>query len=290
MTNFEFEAIGTTWKIDITKELSLEEEALLLSKIKKRIDVFDKNYSRFRQDSLVTKISKESGDFTMPEDADKMICLYKKMYDVTSGLVTPLIGQVLVDTGYDANYSLVPKSPTKPLSWEEVLEWNNPVLKVKKPELLDFGAGGKGYLVDIVSALLELEGIESYCVDAGGDMRQRSSISVSLKVGLEHPEDVESVIGVVPVLNQSLCGSAGNRRKWASYNHVINPQTLTSPKNVLAVWVIAESTFLADLLTTALSFVSPEVLLRHFQFEFLIFRDDHSINKSGGFNAELFLG
>ncbi|TSC70449.1 MAG: thiamine biosynthesis lipoprotein [Parcubacteria group bacterium Gr01-1014_46] len=288
MTQFSFEAIGTTWIIDITKELSSAEEALLLEKIKNRIDIFDKTYSRFRGDSLVTKMSKEMGNFTLPGDADKMISLYKKMYDVTGGLVTPLIGQVLVDAGYDANYSLVPKKLTKPLSWQEVMEWNNPILKVKKPEILDFGAGGKGYLVDIVSEIIESTGIENYCVDAGGDMRQRSSELESLSVGLEHPEDFESVIGVAKILNQSLCGSAGNRRKWADYNHVINPETLKSPKDVLAVWTLAESTLLADLLTTALSFVPAETLQKYFKFEYLIFRSDHRIEKSSGFNAELF--
>ncbi|KND50332.1 MAG: thiamine biosynthesis lipoprotein [Parcubacteria bacterium C7867-003] len=287
MTQFTFEAIGTQWVIDTPKELSSHEEALLLTKIKNRIDIFDKDYSRFRQDSLVTKISKESGDFTMPPDADKMLSLYKQMYDITSGLVTPLVGQVLVDTGYDENYSLVPKNPIKSPAWDEVMEWKGPILKMKKPKLLDFGAGGKGYLVDIVSEILESEGINEYCVDAGGDMRHRGE---KIDVGLEHPEDIESVIGVVKLTNKSLCGSAGNRRKWADYNHVINPQTLTSPKDILAVWVTAENTLLADLLTTGLSFVSPETLQKHFKFEYLIFRHDHSIEKSNGFNAELFLG
>src|SRR5690348_10121080 len=101
MNTFEFEAIGTHWTIDIAKELSLEEKAFLLQKIMNRIEEFDKAYSRFRQDSLVMKMAREAGEYTLPEDADKMLALYRKMYDVTGGLVTPLIGQVLVDAGYD---------------------------------------------------------------------------------------------------------------------------------------------------------------------------------------------
>lgn len=285
MTQFRFDAIGTTWVVDIAKELSSTEEALLLEKIKNRIDVFDKNYSRFREDSLVTKISKEAGEYKMPEDADKMLSIYKKVYDVTEGLVTPLIGQVLVDAGYDAEYSLVPKKLETPLSWDEVLGWYKPILIIKKTKILDFGAGGKGYLVDIVSEILESEGISEYCVDAGGDMRQRGK---AIDVGLEHPEDTESVIGIIKLSNRSLCGSAGNRRKWAEYNHVINPETLSSPKDILAVWTIAEDTITADILTTALSFVRPEVLQKHFKFEYLIFHADHAIEKSSGFEAELF--
>ncbi len=286
MTKFEFEAIGTSWVIDIDKDLSDKEKENLLLKIKDRIDIFDIAYSRFREDSLVTKMSKEAGEFTLPDDADKMISLYKKMYDVTGGLVTPLIGDVLSDAGYDADYSLQPKSLKKPKSWDEVIKWQNPKLKLNYPTILDFGAGGKGYLVDIVSEILEENGIDSYCVDASGDMKRRGQ--EGLRVGLEHPEETNKVIGVVTISNQSLCGSAGNRRKWADFHHIINPKTLSSPKNILAVWIVAENTLLADLLTTGLFFVEPEILKKHFNFEYIILKNDYSIEKSGGLEVELF--
>ncbi len=289
MAKFEFEAIGTYWQIDIKKELSSKEEAFLLDKIKNRIADFDKTYSRFREDSLVFKMSKDGGSYNMPSDADLIIQTYKKVYDVTLGKVTPLIGETLIDSGYDHKYSLIPKERlSKPLLWDEVIEWNNPILTIKIPKMLDFGAGGKGYLVDIVSNIIEDEGVVDYCVDAGGDIRQKSSVSESLKVGLEHPEDFNMVIGTVDILNQSLCGSSGNRRKWGEFNHIIDPDKLSSPKDILAIWTIAENTLLADILATALSFVSGELLKKEFNFEYLVFFSNHTVEKSSGFNAELF--
>ncbi len=288
MTRFEFEAIGTHWQIDIQDDLSEEREVVLLKKINDRIEKFDFDYSRFRGDSLVTKMSKESGEFTLPEDADLMMQLYKKMYDITSGLVTPLIGQVLVDAGYDANYSLSPKQLIKPKKWDEVIKWQNPKLTLTEPAVLDFGACGKGYLVDIVSNVIEESGVKSFCVDAGGDMLQKNSNSQSLKVGLEHPNDSTMVIGTIEILNQSLCGSAGNRRKWADFHHIINPETLSSPKDILAIWTLADTTILADILTTGLFFVTPEILEAHFDFQYLIVYKDYSMKKSTGFNAEIF--
>jgi thiamine biosynthesis lipoprotein len=286
MTKYEFEAIGTHWIIDITKELSSEEESLLLRKIRGRIAEFDFAYSRFRDDSIVMQMAKSKGDYKLPNDANEMITLYKKMYDVTLGLVTPLIGKVLADAGYDDKYSFIEKTLTKPKAWEEVIEWKEPNMILKEPALLDFGAAGKGYLVDIISKLLEENRINSYCVDAGGDMRYRGKNP--LKVGLEHPEDTSSVIGTIELNNESLCGSAGNRRTWGNFYHVISPETLSSPKDILAVWTLAKTTILADLLTTALFFVSAEKLLKHFDFEYLILRPDLSIEKSENFNAELF--
>ena len=289
MTRFEFEAIGTSWQIDIQKELTSNEEALLLNEIKERIDIFDKNYSRFRSDSLVTQMSKVSGTYEMPNDAGNMIGLYEKVYKLTNGLVTPLIGEVLVQAGYDADYSLVKKEMTASELWEQVIMWNDPVLNLKKPALLDFGACGKGYLVDIVSEILEKKDIFSYCVDAGGDMRYRNELLVPLKIGLENPDDFESVIGVVLLTNKSLCGSAGNRRKWADMHHIINPKTLVSPLEIKSVWVIAENTIISDILTTALFFTSPETLEEHFSFDYFILYQDFNYRKSEGFTAELFL-
>ncbi len=288
MIKFQFEAIGTHWTIDIAKELSSEEEALLLEKIKTRIGEFDKVYSRFREDSVIFEMSRKAGEYVLPEDADLLLTTYKKVYDLTMGSVTPLIGQVLIDAGYDHKYSLVPKDLKAPLKWDEVLSWQKPVLTIKKPEMLDFGAGGKGYLVDLVGELLEKEEIENYCVDAGGDIRQRNALE-SINIGLENPSNIENILGSIKIQNQSLCGSAGNRRRWANFHHVIDPESLKSPEHIVAVWTLAKTTLLADILTTAIYFISPGVLKNHFDFEYLVIKSNGTVEKSAGFEAELFI-
>src|SRR6185369_14058782 len=95
-TRFDFEAIGTHWQIDIQGQLSPVERSALLDILLSRIDDFDKTYSRFRADSLITAISKQNGEYTFPADAEKLFSLYKLLYDVSGGSFTPLIGQVLV--------------------------------------------------------------------------------------------------------------------------------------------------------------------------------------------------
>ena len=287
-SQFIFDAIGTHWVIDIDTLLSQEAELSVLDQIKHRIDEFDKAYSRFRSDSLITRISKESGDFVLPDDARDMMDLYKRVYDITRGQVTPLIGSVLVDAGYDAQYTLKQKKELKiPPAWETVIQYEHPVLSVRDPILLDFGAAGKGYLVDIVSRLLFDAGIESFCVDAGGDMVYRNTEGKQLSVGLEDPNNTSNAIGVVSILNQSICGSAGNRRVWGDFHHVIDPSTLSSPKHRSAVWVIAENAILADILTTALLFTEAEVLQQFYSFEYCILNPDYSIETSRGFQSKL---
>lgn len=285
MVKYTFEAIGTHWEIDINDEISKSLEISLYKKIQNRIEIFDKNYSRFRHDSLITKIAKESGRYRMPDDFEKMISMYKKAYVLTNGIVTPLIGDVLVSLGYDENYSLVKKESRKAYNWDEVLRWNQPDLIVNTPTVLDFGACGKGYLVDIISEIIESEGIKQYVVDGSGDMRVRGG---KIKVGLEHPNDKESVIGTIVLKDQSLCGSSGNRRKWADVNHIVNPRTGVSPQEILSVWVVAKDTITADVLTTCLFFVQPDLLMNEFDFEYIILGKDLSVQSSNGINAEIF--
>lgn len=288
-SQFVFDAIGTHWIIDIVDECSQEKESSLFVSIMERINIFDAAYSRFKGDSLVSEMSRSPGTYRLPDDAQEMFAVYKTLYDLTSGLVTPLIGQTLVDAGYDATYSLVQKRElVHPIAWDEAMTFTHPHLYVHVPVLLDFGAGGKGYLVDLVGKVLLEHGIKSFCVDAGGDMMHRSIDSISLSVGLEHPDNENEVIGVVSLLNQSLCGSAGNRRVWGDFHHIINPETLQSPRHIRAVWVIAENTLVADSLTTALYFTSPAILLTHFTFEYFILWEDYSFQKSEGFEVDLF--
>ncbi|MBP6944816.1 FAD:protein FMN transferase [Patescibacteria group bacterium] len=288
--SFRFEAIGTSWSIDITDPLSVERANILLENIKARIELFDRAYSRFREDSLVTEMSTRTGVFELPEDAALMMRLYEQLYHITKGAMTPLIGQVLVEAGYDANYSLQPKELHHPPTWEDTLVFSSPsTLEVKQPIVLDVGAMGKGYLIDLVVELLLGEGVRSFCVEAGGDMRQCDAVGNSLRVGLEHPDDATQVVGVVEINNVSVCGSAGNRRKWSTFHHIINPHTLTSPRDILAIWAVAKTTMLADAMTTALFFAPPEVLLKYYAFEYVIMYADYTAKISKGFPGEVFL-
>jgi len=60
-----FEAIGTQWEIESAEPLALP----LQQWIRDRIELFDKTYSRFRPDSLVTQMdyAPVGGRFEFPE-------------------------------------------------------------------------------------------------------------------------------------------------------------------------------------------------------------------------------
>lgn len=293
--HFSFEAIGTKWEIDIYQVLSADDEAKTLKAIMDRIDAFDLLYSRFRSDSWVTKLSLEAGKYDLPSDAVPMLSLYQDLYEITGGLMTPLIGQTLVDAGYDKDYSFDQKKTlVPPPSWKEVIEYDPnsaaPSITLKRAALIDVGAIGKGYLIDIVGGVIEGLGFFSYCVDAGGDILHKDARvdeAHALRIGLEHPEDLQKVIGVLTLANKSIAGSSGNRRKWGKFDHIINPATLESPKNILATWAIADTCILADAMSTALYFTPAATLFSRYKFDYVIMYADHSIERSQGSDTML---
>ncbi len=284
-----FDAIGTAWTIEIYSPCNNRQVAALRQRVLDRIAAYDAHYSRFRDDSLVAAMAAKAGTYMLPDDARPLFDIYQQLYTLSDGAVTPLIGQTLSDAGYDARYSLQPKAVHAPPAWDAVLVYRYPHLELKRPALLDVGAAGKGYLVDIIAAVLEAEGVKAYCVDAGGDMLYRMPDARPLRVGLEHPDNLGQIVGVASISNQSLCGSAGNRRAWGEYHHIIDARTAVSPRHIKAVWVTAPSGLVADALTTALFFVPARTLASVFAFEYAIVYDDYALEQSAGFRADFFV-
>ncbi len=284
---WSFEAIGTGWWIGVYESITDEDWHTLQQRITVRIEAFDKVYSRFRDDSLILKIAQKAGTYELPTDSKALFALYRTLYDLSEGLVTPLIGRALSDAGYDAKYSLQSHELQETPAWDAVMTYKNNQLITKQPLLLDFGAAGKGYLVDIVAELLTDAGISQFCVDAGGDMVCRG-LAVPLRVGLENPDDFDEVVGVALLQNKALCGSAGNRRAWGKYHHIMDPEALKSPDHIKALWVITDSALLADGLATALFFTTPEKLQARFPFSYVIIYADGRVSHSNDFPGELF--
>jgi thiamine biosynthesis lipoprotein len=281
---FAFEAIGTKWSIDIPHGIGLDSEQIMRD-IRTRVQAFEDEYSRFKEDSLVYTMYKKPGTYDLAPDAYPMLHLSEELYKLTGGKFTPIIGNVLEDAGYDKNYSLKKKDLRDVPAFDSVVKYSKEKITVKDNVLLDFGACGKGYLVDIVAEILTRHKVISYCIDASGDILVKSD--VPLRVGLENPNDPQQIIGVVDLANKSICASSGSRRKWHGLHHIVDPFTKTSPTNVIATWVIAETAIVADALATCLFLVEPQQLAT-FSFEYLLLRPDFTIVRSANFPAELY--
>ena len=277
-----FTAIGTAWEIDSREPLP----AAVLAAVEQRCESFDRTYSRFRDDSLVARIAATPGRFEFPHDAPSLFDLYRRLYEATGGAVSPLVGAALENLGYDRGYSLRQAAPAVRVpAWDDAFGWDGTALTTLRPAVVDVGAAGKGYLVDLVAEVLHDHGVDEFTIDASGDIRHSSA--EPLRVGLEHPLDTSKAIGVATLRTGALASSATNRRAWGDLHHVIDVTTGLPTRNVIATWAIAETALLADGLATALFFAGEE-LTASFDFEFVRMFATGRVESSAGFEGELF--
>jgi thiamine biosynthesis lipoprotein len=289
----EFDAIGTRWQIETPAHAPLD--AGVRQAVLDRIAEFDAAYSRFRPDSLVARLAREPGTVEFPPDAPPLFDLYDRLHAATGGAVDPLVGAELELLGYDSSYSLTPVAPAiravrdaRPhADWASDVVRHGRTVTTTRPVVIDVGAAGKGYLVDLVMEVLAGHGVDEVVVDASGDIRHRGGQGI--RIGLEHPLDRHKAIGVATVQNASLCASASNRRAWRDgLHHIVDARTGSPAREVIATWVVASSTALADGLATALFFTGAHQLANTFHFSYVRMYADGRAERSRDFPGELF--
>lgn len=290
-SSFKFDAIGTSWEINTAAPLAAVTRAQILDLVER----FDSIYSRFRHDSIVTRIAMapQGGNFSFPADACPMFDLYDRLHDATNGAIDPLVGRDLELHGYDRDYTLVPDeggiaamAGQRPV-WRRDVQREGNAITTRRPLVVDLGAVGKGRLVDLVSDLLTAEGFNDFVVDGSGDILRRGD--TAFDIGLEHPRDPNMVIGLAHLTNGSLCASASNRRQWGDgLHHVLDGRTGRPTTEVIATWAIASDTATADGLATALFFGPTSRLMATFDFSYLRMFTDGRVEVSDNFDGEVF--
>ncbi len=286
-----FHATGTTWVVTIYGDagLRVRAEATCTAALQ-YVEWFEATFSRFIETSLVSSFRYTTGIIEVPRECTDILHLYERAYRMTGGSVTPTIAVTLSDAGYDATKRLTPEATIRTAPpFESVLQVvDDTHIQVHTPGMIDFGAIGKGYLVDALAGLIQSRGFTHFMVNGGGDIRYECDAGELLTVGLEDPRDATKVIGTTTVRTGGICGSATNRRRWNAFNHYIDPRTGVSPEHIAAVWVKAGRTAEADMLTSCLFFSEPAKLLNELPFEYCIVTKDMSAHYSDGFDVTLF--
>ena len=253
-----FDAIGTRWEIETARPL----DPGLRADVAACIDRYDREWSRFRPDSVVSRLARDGDSVPAPPDAAALLEVYRALDAATGGAVNPLVGDALARRGYDAAYGFTDLGPQPaPDDWTSVLVCADGMLRLAVPATIDVGAVGKGRLVDLVADLVEARVTGPVVVDAGGDMRVRGG---PIRVALEHPYDPTRAIGVWEPDSGALCASAVNRRAWGDgLHHVLDARTGEPVRTIAATWVRADDAMHADALATALFFDGgPELAYR----------------------------
>ena len=282
--DFRFDGIGTAWEISTRIPLDPAQRLSVLAEVER----YDATWSRFRRDSLVSQMSARPGQYQLPAESVALADLYRELYALSGGAMTPLIGASLEQLGYDAGYSLRPRgAAAAPPAWDDVLEWRGTSVTTTAPVVLDVGAAGKGQLVDLLADVLRGQGVTDFFIDASGDLLNGGQAPVT--VALEHPYDASRAIGTVPLGAGALCASASNRRAWGDgLHHVLDGTTGRPVTTVVATWARANTALEADALATALFVVPAAELESRFRFSWLQVLSNGSAEYSAEFEGALF--
>ncbi|MFC4224981.1 FAD:protein FMN transferase [Lysinibacter cavernae] len=283
MPSFSFEAIGCPWQVDTGHELSPGAKTSILAKVRD----FDQTWSRFRDDSVVATIARDGGQVEFPKESAELSALYRRVYELSGGSISPLVGGALEHLGYDASYRLtpLPGAAVTPL-WDEHVRWSGTTFASDVPVTLDIGAAGKGFLAGLVGEIVAADGQTVYTVDASGDL---VNVGSTIRVGLEHPFQPGKAVGIAELADSSLCASATNRRAWGQgLHHLLDARTGRPVEQIVAAWVICAQPGVADLLATALFTTEPAVVAEAFECEYVRMRSDGYIERSAGWPGEVF--
>lgn len=262
----------------ITSEKGIPQDAQ--DSLRRSISGYEAALSRFLPYSLVRAmgdpqgIAEHNGIFEFPEYCRPLFDIYDSLYEATDGRIDPCIGESLIQLGYSVPFDLIGDGPasggpmdTAPGKSRSISAGTTPAgfhtagwrsirregttLYTGTPVSLDFGAAGKGFCVDLLSAQLEALGCGAFTIDAGGDLyfsaarSQHSQYSQETgdiqgphrpykshtvqagtrvtRVALEDPGDTDTAIGVCMIgrsphesgmRGAALCASAPGRRTW----------------------------------------------------------------------------
>ena len=295
--------------------LLVHTESVLDDEIRDRIGSFIHEYevvlSRFRDDSIVGRMrtAAHGGTFDFPDWASGLFGLYDRLFAATDGATDPCVGEDLIRLGYDPTLSFTVEAGAgerlgalrgRPVWGHDVVRSDVTTLVTHGPVHLDFGACGKGYLVDLLGGLLG--SFPEFVIDAGGDLLAHTSNPI--RVALEDPDDSSRAVGVAEIRDGAFCASAPSRRHWEvavderthlAIHHLLNAVDGLPAQQMEATWIAVRSTSVADYptavadgLATALFVADPNELRSVFVFDCATLDADRHATISAGFPGRFF--
>lgn len=217
-------------------------------------------YSRYREDSVVSRINAAAGGTPVAIDAETEALLdyadacYRQSggaFDATSGVLR---------RAWRFDRAEVPGDETlAPLvaliGWDRVERTRGHVRLPERGMELDFGGFGKEYAVDRAASELDDAGIRSACVNLAGDVAVLGAQpdGSPWRVGIRHPRH-DGLMATVGVTSGGVATSGDYERyieiDGVRHCHVLDPRTGRSVRSFRSVTVHAASCLVAGSIST----------------------------------------
>jgi len=237
------------------------------------VETFEGRYSRFRPDSIVSRINAAAGrDWVgIDREMEDMLDVCASVRSLTGGIIDSTAGPLLLLWDYHRPQPRLPGATeiaaARALAgWHLVQRQPGRVFLPKAGMSLDFGGWGKEWAVDAVAQLAGRHGIRHALVDFGHDIRCLGTPPgrPAWHVGLEDPfapgQHRESVAllagrGIASSGDYLRGFTLGGRR----YGHIVDPRSgQPVAHGCRQVTVIADTCFQAGLLSTTAFVLGPD--------------------------------
>ena len=272
------ETMGTYYKVSyVAKENTIDKPLIdnRLNQINQELSTYipSSTISTFnKNDSSLINTINQNNQLTYPL-FDTVFQKSKEIYHITNGYFDPTIMPLVNYWGFgykDKKQSIEIDSQLV-LEMLEYTGFNNISRTIDKLEIqysknnpkveLDFSAIAKGFAVDLISTLLEQNGIQDYLVDIGGELVGKGTKPDKKNwiVGISKPEENAKTNEIVLIveLQDIAMASSGNYIQFYESNgnkfsHTINPKTGYTERNeLLSVTIIAKNCMVADAIATS---------------------------------------
>ena len=224
------------------------------------VERLEAKYSRYRDDSLTTRINESAGDRAgiIVDDETAALLDYAEtshresggLFDITSGVLRRV---------WDFRSGRVPSRAEvagvlQRIGWDKV-RWQRPHLVLPAAGMeLDFGGYVKEYAADRVAELCRQRGLRHGLIDLGGDLCVIGPHpdGSSWRVGIRHPRHPDRADAVLASVNLAAGGlaSSGDYERCMGvggvrYGHILSPRTGWPVEGLAAVSVVARCSCVA---------------------------------------------
>jgi thiamine biosynthesis lipoprotein len=229
MITTAFRAMGTRVGVSAPDEASLD---IALHRVRTRFAHEEARFSRFREDSELTRVNRAAGAPTPVSGAfAEVLALALAGARHSGGAFDPTVHDALLAAGYDADLDEVLAGargalhPARPCErWRDITLHDGRVL-LPEGVHLDLGGIAKGWTADRAARDAVAAGNAWVLVDAGGDLRI-GGYPPPIDVAVEDPFAPGAEVLRLRLRGGALATSSTTRRSWGpGLHHVIDPRT-----------------------------------------------------------------
>lgn len=244
----------------ISDDLLLAER--LLEEIENRLKRQRKQWHAWEESDL-TQFNRDlqsASSTEIPASLSQLLRLSREYHDASGGLFNPALGKLIAAYGFhDGNIDTATIAEIRrDIPDMHDLQIEGDRASSRNPHLqIDLGGIAKGYAIGLIAQFLDSNGIDSYVINAGGDLVIAGSrFGNPWRIGIQNPF-APGVVASLELEGRHALFTSGNyaRRYRQGENlrhHIIDPRSGDSARGQSSATVLGSDPVRADVAATAL--------------------------------------